>query len=226
MQELHPNFVRFMKLSLNNYGVFKGSNVFVFDEHRTIITGAHGTGKTTIVNALANLGPVTGVERNIYSEVPEMSVDVVTTGDRNLIKSYKKLIFLDGHEPQMIMKNKEEVLSNILNNKDRVMIIDETKSIFRRLLVEKPHKIKLHSDLKPNLMAGGEHVCIGYAYIFAIRNVLGIDLPIVIDSPYGLLDPNLINGVREFLLEQSCQQILLSWDDEFTKEGEIQYNLK
>ncbi len=67
-QKLQINSLRFEKLSMQNYGVFQGSNEFVFNNQRTVIMGANGTGKTTIFNALANLGPAPGVEPNIRAD--------------------------------------------------------------------------------------------------------------------------------------------------------------
>ena len=56
MNAIHSNSVRFLKLHLHNYGIFRGSHDFVFDPQRTIIIGEGGTGKTTIINALKYLG--------------------------------------------------------------------------------------------------------------------------------------------------------------------------
>ena len=75
-------------------------------------------------------------------------------------------------------------------------------------------------------MTAGERICLGYAYAFAVRKVLNIDLPVVFDAPYASLDSELRQRVSAFLKKQSCQQIILGCDYEFYEEGKPHYKLK
>ena len=95
MEPMNFNSVFFVKLHIYNYGPFLGPNDFVFDRHRTLIIGEGGAGKTIIVNCFfRSLGPATGIEPHIRADQTEMSVEVVTSGNRQLVKRYRNLIFL------------------------------------------------------------------------------------------------------------------------------------
>lgn len=63
-------------------------------------------------------------------------------------------------------------------------------------------------------MAMGERICLGYAFAFAARKALNLDLPAVFDSPCGRFDSSLRDGVHAFLRQQECQQILLLRESE------------
>ena len=201
------NSVRIEKLSFRDYGTFSDMNELIFDSQRTLIIGEGGTGKTTIFNALVNLGPAKGIKAHMHAEHPEMSVDVVTNGNRALINDYRNIIFLNCVSVHLFA---ESYYDQTLKN-----IEEETRTIFQTILEHKPHKIKMHRDLSPKLMAFSERSCLGFAVIFAVRNKCDLDLPIVLDSPYGYLDTETRQGFAEFLKSQSCQQIVLGHEAEF-----------
>lgn len=216
------NSVRFVRLRLKDYGIFCGSNEIEFNRHRTLIAGGNGTGKTIIAQALAHLGPVKGIKACSHSDRPEMSVEVVTEGNRNLVKKYSSVIFLDY---KSAMRNKESMLTDVLSHQNLKIVKDEAREIFRMLLFLKPNKIREHQDMSPCIMALGEKICLGYAFAFAARKVLNIDVPAVIDAPYAILDLQLRKGLYSFLKKQSYQQILLGTEEEFTEEGKPHYIL-
>ena len=227
MQDIQYGFVRLEKIILHNYGIFKGTHDFVLEPHRTIIQGDSGTGKTTIVNALAKLGPVPGVMTNISAKSSEMFVKVITKGDRSLVQKFKSIIFVSDEcsrfFPDALLKLQEG-----FTNSQKAMIRNETKHIFSTLLKDKPCKLEIYKNLDPsvlNSMALGEKVCYYYASVFAIRKVLGLDLPIVFDGPYACFDLPLRQGVRAFLEKQECQQILFGSEVELQEDGEPNYIL-
>lgn len=224
MTDIQSNSVRFVKLHLRNYGIFSGSNELNFDRHRTLIVGSCGTGKTTIVNALAQLGPAKGVKANVHVKHPEMSVEVVTKGNRKLVNEYSSLIFLS-EEIELSMFNQEAPFAGILNHQNLEAVRTEAREIFQTVLHRKPWKLEPHKDLITRTMATGERVCLGYAFAFAIRKVMNLDLPVVLDSPYGRLDSEKRQAVRAFLKDQPCQQILLGSELEFDEEDKPHYVL-
>jgi ABC-type glutathione transport system ATPase component len=226
MKEIHTNSVRFEKVHLHNYGIFRGSNDVVFDRQRTIIVGAGGTGKTIIMNAIAHLGPAPGVRPNVYADSPEMFVNVTTSGDRNLVKRYGSIIFFGYESVLMLIHNQEDISAELLDDQQRKTIRDELRNIFRTLLERKPGRVNLHKDLNPDLMPAGEKFCFGYAFAFAVRKVLNLDLPAVFDSPYGWVDVEIKQQVSAFLKGQSCQQILLGHEEEFAYDDHPHYRLK
>jgi tetratricopeptide (TPR) repeat protein len=221
IQKEHINSVRFEKILLQNYGIFIGSNEIIFDQNNTFIVGA---GKTTIVDALANLGPVSGVKPHRGVDSSEMSVTVTTSGNRELVKKYGSVIFLDVNK-MLESSYQETVLTDILNDQNRNAVKDEAREIFRAMLSINSGKIEFHHDLNPNAMPAGERICLGYAYIFAVRKVLKLDLPVVFDSHFGMLDLQLKQVVRTFLKEQHYQQIILGCQDEFNEEDKPHYTL-
>ena len=88
-------------------------------------------------------------------------------------------------------------------------VASKTRKFFQSILSSKPWKIDAHRDLNVQVMAAGEKICFGYAFVFAVREALKLDVPVVLDSPYAILDDCLRKGLRDFLANQPCQQVLL-----------------
>ncbi|MBI5741328.1 MAG: hypothetical protein HZA16_11505 [Nitrospirae bacterium] len=225
MSKTQTNSVRFEKILLRDYGIFSGPNELSLDRNRTLIVGAAATGKTTIVNALAGLGPARGIRAHVNSANPDISVEVVTRGNRDLIKKHGNLIFLGCRSADAFMRDPEIIFADILDRQNREAVRAEARTIFQRMLILTPWKNE-HKDMNHSIMSAGERVCLFYAFAFAIRKVLDLDLPAVFDSPYGLLDSGLRQGVRAFLKEQSCQQILLGIESEFEEDESLHYILE
>ena len=227
MQNKHIQSLRFEKLHLHNYGIFKGSHDFIFDRQQTLIIGANGTGKTTIVDALVNLGPAAGIKPNFQTESADMSVHVSTSGYRELVNKYGDLIFLGCNAAERLINgNNASMLIKLLDDKYHDTIKDEVRRIFLALIEGKSWKLNAHRDPGTIDLAAGERVCLGYATVFAIRNALNIDLPVVLDSPYGVLDRELREGVSAFLKQQTCQLILLGTQGEFNGDDKADYILE
>ena len=222
LKEEALNFVRFEMMRLHNYGAFLGSRDFIFDKQRTLIMGRNGTGKTTIMKALANLGPAPRVKPHLDSNSAEMSVIVSTRGNRELVKKYGSVIFLDGESIYEMIEGtyQEAVLADVLSDQTRKAIKDEEQIIFQTITKNKPLMIGALRDRAIGAMPGGEKVCLGYSFVFAVRKVLNLNLPVVIDNPYGCLDSELRDGLHAFLRQQKCQQILLLNEFEYIEDGD------
>jgi ABC-type glutathione transport system ATPase component len=214
--------LRFKSLRLCNYKIFRGVHEFSLDRPRTVIVGGNGSGKTTLAQALVHLGPAPEVTTNVQPGTADMSVEVATTGNRGLIEMHRDLLLLSGED----MENPGYPrIPNISDPNILLHIHEDAKSIFTSLLSLKPWKQEAHRDLKPENMAMGERICLGYAFFFAARRVLGLDIPLVFDSPFGKLDAGLRQGLAAFLKTQSCQQILLGTAQEFREEDSPHYVL-
>jgi energy-coupling factor transporter ATP-binding protein EcfA2 len=225
MTDIQSNSVCFVKLHIRNYGVFLDSNEINFDRHQTLILGKCGTGKTTIVNALVQLGPVKGVKGQTHAKHPEMSVEVMTKGNRKLVNEYSSVIALSFESTELPVFSEEAPFTSILNRENLEAVRTEARKIFQTMLYRKPWKIESHKDLSLFTMAAGERVCFGYAFAFAVRKVLNLDLPVVLDSPYGRIDSEKRKAVRAFLKDQPYQQILLGSELEFDDEDKPHYVL-
>lgn len=220
MSEQQSNHVRIVKLTLRDYGVFQAGNELEFFPHRTVVTGASGTGKTTIAQALANLGPAPGVKPNIEAKQPSMSAEVETSGDRDLIRRYGHLIFLaceaNTDLSREILTKEVDAFSDGPDGRSLKGIRANARELFKRLLA--PHKIPANQNFNRQGMSAEEAACFNYAFAFACRELLCLDVPVVFDSPWLFFDLPTRRRVREFLQEQSCQQILIGNQHEFDTE--------
>ncbi|MEI8344919.1 MAG: AAA family ATPase [Candidatus Omnitrophota bacterium] len=207
-------YLRFVSLRFRNYRVFQGVNEFRFNRHQTIIVGGSATGKTTIVEALANLGPKIGITAHLGLIRRRARSVVKTEGDRQLLHQYKDLIVLKS----------EDVMGVIEKYQRLSKVQDRARMNFQMILSRKPCKIKPHQDISPRFMAIGERQALYYAYIFAAREILELDVPVVIDDLYSCLDVELKQGLSDFLKNQSCQKILLA-NDHLRQEEHADYVL-
>lgn len=85
-----------------------------------------------------------------------MSVEVVTSGNRQLVKRYRNLIFLGCRTEASFLANQEARFSDILDYPQRKIVADEVRSIFQAMLARKPWNIKICKDLIPEIMSAGE----------------------------------------------------------------------
>ncbi len=153
-----------------------------------------------------------------------MSVEVTTSGNRELIKKYHSIIFFHSESVEMLAHNQEAILAELLLTHLLDKVKEETQNIFNNLLLL---KTGIHKNLKHERMSMGEKVCLGFSIAFAIRKVINLDLPAVFESPYHCLDITRKHSLREFLKGQSCQQIILGTDLELELEkNDAQYRLQ
>ena len=119
------------------------------------------------------------------------------------------------------------VLPLLLDEERRASVEEETRRIFATMLETKKSSIELYKRLNYRQMALGESVCHRYAVVFAVRNLLGLDLPVVIDSEaYGHLDPELSQGFHAFVNRQNCQRILLCSENGYVDTSDADYLLE
>jgi len=227
MQNSQKNFLRFICLRFRDYKVFGGVNDFWFNRHRTFIAGNGGTGKTIIADALEYLGPPKKGPR-VFSmtDQPVSRVAVITKGNCELINKYREFIFLNTESAERLAEYRQESnLKAMVTNQTWEVAENKTLINFQRILSRKSGKINVYRNLNPHLMSAGERICLGYAFVFAFRRALKLDVPVVFDSPYAMLDAELREGVSNFLKAQLCQQILIGHEREFLEEESPHYIL-
>jgi len=221
MEDTRNNYLRFVSLRLRDYKVFGGLNDFRFNRHRTLIVGKGGTGKTIIAQALESLGPSRRIRETFTSGDHAVSyLTIITQGNCDLISKYRSLIFLNPESVGYLVTHRQGPrLKAMVPSSTRRAVASKTRTFFQKILSCKPWKIDSHRELNAQVMAGGERICLGYAFVFAVRAALKLDVPVVFDSPYAMVDEGLREGMRNFLKAQPCQQILLGHEREFS-DGE------
>lgn len=224
---MKDNYLRFVSLRLQDYKVFRGLNDFRFNSHQTLIIGNNGTGKTVIAEALENSGyPKRSQKTLTTKDRTGSSVAVITDGNSELIKKYRNFIFLSGDSARDIAVHPQDpILKSFLPSGAQKIVAGKTRTFFQSILSQKPWKIEAHRNLNTQIMSAGEKICFGFAFIFAIREALKLDIPLVLDSPYGRLDQELRQGFHNFLKVQPCQQILLISESEILEKESHGYFL-
>ncbi|MBF0594978.1 MAG: hypothetical protein HQL22_08410 [Candidatus Omnitrophica bacterium] len=213
---MRTNFVWFKRMLLKDYGVISGFNELMFKQH-TIIVGGSGTGKTILAKALMALGPATGVKANAHSGDTKMDIVVETDGQRDHIEKYRDLIFIDGESI-----DQGSVFFSIVNNQDLATVTEVAQKVFGQL---SSRKINLKKELVSASLPVCERVCRVFAYLFAVREKLAIDLPLVLDSPFVRLDEEHKSRLVAFLKQQPIQQIWLCQERDLVKGCEPDYVL-
>ena len=94
--------VRFLKLQVCDYGPFARDHEWQFGSHQTVIVGGSGSGLTTIARALVDLGPSPSVEAHFGTKEAHLHVEVLTEGDRELLRKYHDLVLLDCDDPPLV----------------------------------------------------------------------------------------------------------------------------
>jgi ATPase subunit of ABC transporter with duplicated ATPase domains len=186
-------WARFVSVKLDGYKVFNGNNTIEFNRGMTVIAGPGGSGKTTIFNLLAAMG-----------------AEAEMKGNLELIRKYGRFFFIDSENAAP--GPGEDPCTCIPCGGHRFSHEVSTGAIFAEM-TGAGHKKAWGTD--PALLPFGEQRCRWYASAFAALEVLKMDLPVVIDSPYARLDPELRQGVSAFLRRQSCQLVLLGHESEF-----------
>ena len=193
VERLDHDFVRFDEIYLKDYGIFSGSHSFSFNEGTTVIASGNGCGKTTVFNALARLGPDPAVRPNRYSKTPDLSVEVVTRGNRDLITKYHSLIFVDG-----------ESVSKLANDPDKAAN-DPCLLKWDSVYESGPYpRLKESRGWSLN-----EKTLYGWALVVAARDQLKIDLPLVLEIPDYHLEIRFRKALAELLDTLPGQQIHL-----------------
>lgn len=209
MNKITKKYVSFKRLEFTSEQYF-----FEFNDKRTIIVGGNGTGKSTLVSYLSSLG---------CTDDSKINYSVLTEGDRLLIHKYSNLIFINyEHGLHMERDLLHEYVDSALN------IEYEVSLVMNELFIEKPWNVGKCNILNINTLPLGERVCLTYAYTFAIRNLINMTLPLVLDNPFGLLDIELRIGLSQYLNRDDSQQILLlnsSEYDDSLQLGNIDYTL-
>ena len=199
--------VRFLKLLMNDYGNFQGRHEFEFTRQKTLIVVDSGAGATTAAKTLVHLGPVKGIEANNAVLQPKMSALVETEGNRQLIHTYRNLIYLSDESAADLALHQESAFSMILNRNQQRTVSDAAQTIFQSLQAGK-FELPADQDLSVSRLSGGQMACLGYVLILTARQTLELDIPVVCDEICLCLTQELRRKVWELIRRESRQQII------------------
>ncbi len=208
MEETELDFVRFEKLQLQNYGVFAGVQNFTFNPDRTVIVALSGAGKTTLCRALAYLRAARHILPNEHASTAEMKVTVTTSGNRDLIRKYRRLIFLRDRDMAACGKQAPNLMAH-LDAHRREACQKAAAGIFAEIMEGASYQLPGLRNLDPFRMGSSASACQNLAYFIAVRNALGLDLPMVFECPYTMIPLCSREQVDAVLLRQRCQQIFI-----------------
>lgn len=209
--------VRFLSLQVRDYGPFAAEREWQFGPHQTVIVGGSGSGLTTIASALADLGPSPGVEAHFGTKDARLRVEMFTEGDRELLRRYRDLVLLGCDAPPLVG---DRALAGLVPGPALEAIQKAAEPIFGSCL---PYPRPPLSE--PSRLSAGECLVLGYATALAARQVLALDLPLILDRPFAMLDELVGQAVHQMLGASTCQQILLMREREIEAGRTPDYRL-
>jgi energy-coupling factor transporter ATP-binding protein EcfA2 len=186
-------WVRFVRVKLQNFKMFDDSSEITFSKDKTVIAGPGGSGKTQIYNLLESLSSKVEVEGNL-----------------ELLRKYGRFIFINSENATP--SSGKDPCASIACGGHRFSHEVSTGAIFAEM-TGAGFKKAWGTDIA--MLIFGEQRCMWYASVFAALEVLKINFPVVIDSPFAMLDNDLRQGVSAFFKKQSGQIILLGVESEF-----------
>ena len=106
-----------------------------------------------------------------------------------------------------IIDDQEKSAHDLCYGRSTSELKDAAWEIFERLVGSYSRANPELADKR--LWAMGEVVCYSYALVFAAHSILNIDLPLVLDAPFGVLDLQRREKLADYLDSLSGQQIML-----------------
>jgi len=213
----HANHCRYRKLTLHDSGIFRGTSELRFKAGRNVILGDNGAGKSTIVRALSGLSLSPRATTYRSSLGGSVVAHVETHGNPELITRYSDLVFLD---EQFV--NGMPIPGPLQPGRQRCLLDDNALGLFLRFRPSLKSMLKgrnLAEVLTCGYLGMGDRVMAGLSYNFAARSLLGVDIPIVMDSLYSCLDDEYSVRLSEYLRLLPSQVIMLVNEAELSRSG-------
>lgn len=118
---------------------------------------------------------------------------------------------------------KEEMREKIQNlTKENFLKISWKEGAFTDIVIHEDYRVgiinNLGEELPPFNLSQGEKLTLGLCFMSALHNISGFDLPIIMDTPLGILDPFMKQNIAKFLPEFNGgkQFVLLVTGSEYT----------
>lgn len=118
---------------------------------------------------------------------------------------------------------KEEMREKIQDlTKENFLKISWKEGAFTDIVIHEDYRVgiinNLGEELPPFNLSQGEKLTLGLCFMSALHNISGFDLPIIMDTPLGILDPFMKQNIAKFLPEFNGgkQFVLLVTGSEYT----------
>jgi len=189
-------WARFVRVKLQNYMMFDENSEITFSNGKTVIAGPVSSNRTQIFHLLESLSKKVEVEGNF-----------------ELLRKYGHFFFINSDPMPQDWRNMPYACIPCGGHRFSEEII--SWDFFQEMIATRQGKEVRIEDFDFKHLSQQEKRCWWYASAFATKQVLKLNLPIVIDSPYAMLDNKLRQGVNAFLKKQSGQLILIGVESEF-----------
>ena len=119
-----------------------------------------------------------------------------------------------------------EEIKNILTEDMRIKIQNLTKEKFIKIQWKQNEfndlfiKNRSGGTERPGDLSDGEKLCLGLCFMSALHNISGFDLPVIMDTPLGIVDVDMRQNLAKFLPQfvGGKQIILLVTGSEYTDD--------
>lgn len=207
----NPPYCRFTRVVMNDYGCFRGLNVITFAPGQNYVIAPNGSGKTTIARTLAILGTSPDRLGHVGVPSPRPYVDVAVDGNPQLIEKFRNLIFITEENSRLPFQ------SDFFTGLDRAKLEQEAQRIYLEFFPYRKHALvgrRLDELISARSFGTGEVMMARYAYVFAARYLLEVELPLVLDSPFSSLDLLHRRELSRLLDGLSCQVIVMATESQ------------
>lgn len=140
----------------------------------------------------------------------------------------KKIAFCEDKSEaaeKLFLNLKEDMRIKIQNlTKDKFIKVQWKENEFIDIRINENYEVfirnRLGAEERPGDLSDGEKLCLGLCFMSALHNISGFDLPIIMDTPLGIVGTDMRKNIAEFLPEfvEDKQTVLLVTDTEYTDE--------
>ena len=177
-----------------NFNLFENEKLleFNFSSHITIITGGNGQGKTTLFNILKNQNKINSKNKLEINDI------------NNYLITYRHLIFFNGED---VIAAKDFLLDRKFLEVNKLSV----NAILKSIKEDYPYiddKILTLDQFKELNCGTSERIFLNFLILKAIRHQLNIEIPLILDAPFTLIDPSYRSPLMNIFAEISNQVIV------------------
>jgi hypothetical protein len=215
---------RFRNVDVSNVGPFDSKQLIYFTDGLTLVAGENGTGKTTIVKTLRREHEGSGFTKR--QKTNEASSCIVFFDDNvqapcggtpwtpliSLMSTHQEFITRRREFENDLTKNVQQLLRAKIESRSSKFLtrVSFTEQLQVRVVDDGTVAISTNDgeDIIDCFQAMGERLVLYLSINAAVRKLLSLDLPFVVDSQLGYLDRSLLYPCYQFIVGVSQQTIV------------------